>query len=59
MSIYKWFDLHPGLSLSKRISSTDQKKIFLYEAYDKIKFICSKFQDESDAIEMDVKTLLR
>ena len=39
------------------MSNKDQK-IFLYKDYDKIKFICSKFQDESEAIFMELKTLL-
>ena len=36
-----------------------QKTIFLEQAYDEIKFICTKFQDESGATDMEVKTLLR
>ena len=37
----------------------DQKTILLEQAYDEIKFICAKFQDESGAKDMEVKTLLR
>ena len=37
----------------------DKKTILLEAAYDKIKAICSKFQDESGATDMEVKTLLR
>ena len=37
----------------------DQKTILLKETYDKIKSICSKFQDRSGATDMEVKTLLR
>ena len=36
-----------------------QKTILLEQAYDEIKWICSKFQDESGATDMEVKTLLR
>jgi len=31
----------------------------LEQAYDEIKVICTKFQDESGATDMEVKTLLR
>ena len=31
----------------------------LEKDYDEIKVICKKFQDESDATDMEVKTLLR
>ena len=37
----------------------DQKIIMLEQVYDEIKVICKKFQDESDATDMEVKTLLR
>ena len=37
----------------------DQKRILLEQAYDRIKIICTKFQDESGATDMEVKTLLR
>ena len=37
----------------------DQKTLLLKEAYEEIKVICSKFQDESGAADMEVKTLLR
>ncbi len=37
----------------------DQKTILLEQAYEGIKFICSKFQYESGATDMEVKTLLR
>ena len=37
----------------------DQKTIMLEKAYDEIKVICTKFQDESGATDMEVKTLLR
>ena len=36
-----------------------QKTIFLEKAYDELKTICSKFQDQSGATDMEVKTLLR
>ncbi len=31
----------------------------LEQAYDELKAICTKFQDESGATDMEVKTLLR
>ena len=37
----------------------DQKIILLEQANDKLKAICIKFQDESGATDMEVKTLLR
>ena len=41
------------------MSNPDQKTILLEQVYDEIKRICIKFQDESDATDMEVKTLLR
>ena len=41
------------------MANPDQKTILLEEAYDDIKVICTKFQNESGATDMDVKTLLR
>ena len=35
------------------------KKILLGETYDEIKVICNKFQEESGASDIEVKTLLR
>ena len=35
------------------------KTILLEQAYDELKAICTKFQDESGATDMEVKTLLR
>ena len=37
----------------------DQKIIFLEQAYDELKAICTKFQDQSGATDKEVKTLLR
>ena len=37
----------------------DQKTILLEQAYDELKAICNKYQDESGATDMEVKTLLR
>ena len=36
-----------------------QKTILLEKAYDEIKAICTKFQDQSGATNMEVKTSLR
>ena len=41
------------------MANPDQKTILLEQAYDEIKSICSKFQKESGATDMEVKTLLR
>ncbi len=41
------------------MANPDQKTILLEQAYDKITVICTKFQDESGATDMEVKTLLR
>ena len=41
------------------MANPDQKTILLEKAYDEIKVICTKFQNESGATDMDVKTLLR
>ena len=41
------------------MANLDQKTILLEQAYDEIKIICSNFQDESGATDMEVKTLLR
>ena len=37
----------------------DQKTKLLEQVYEEIKEICTKFQDESKASDMEVKTLLR
>ncbi len=41
------------------MANLDQKTILLEQAYNEIKAICNKFQDESRATDMEVKTLLR
>ena len=41
------------------MANPDQKTILLGQAYDELKAICAKFQDESGATDMEVKTLLR
>ena len=41
------------------MANPDQKTILLEQAYDELKGICIKFQDESGATDMEVKTLLR
>ena len=41
------------------MAKPDQKTILLEKAYDELKAICTKFQDESGATDMEVKTLLR
>ena len=41
------------------MTNPDQKTILIGQAYDEIKVICAKFQDESGATDMEVKILLR
>ena len=41
------------------MANPDQKTILLEQAYKELKEICTKFQDESGAKDMEVKTLLR
>ena len=41
------------------MANPDQKTILLEQAYEEIKSICTKFQNESGATCMEVKTLLR
>ena len=41
------------------MANPDQKTIVLEQAYGELKSVCSKFQKESGATDMEVKTLLR
>ena len=41
------------------MAKPDQKTILLEKAYEELKSVCSKFQEESGATDMEVKTLLR
>ena len=41
------------------MANPDQKTILLEKAYDELKEICTMFQDQSRATDMEVKTLLR
>ena len=41
------------------MANLDPKIILLEQAYEELKTICTKFQDESGATDMEVKTLLR
>ena len=41
------------------MANLDQKRILLEQTYDEIKVICHRFQHESGATDMEVKTLLR
>ena len=41
------------------MANPDQKTILLEQAYEEIKEICSKFQNDSGVSDMEVKTLLR
>ena len=41
------------------MANPDQKTILIEQAYEEIKVICTKFQYESGATDMEVKTLLK
>ena len=41
------------------MANPDQKTILLDKAYKGLKVICTNFQDESGAADMEVKTLLK
>ena len=41
------------------MANPDQKTILLKQVYGQLKAICTKFQEESGAKDMEVKTLLR
>ena len=41
------------------MANLDKKTILLEKAYDEIKIICTKFQEESGVSVMELKTLLR
>ena len=41
------------------MANPDQKTILLEQAYEEIKEICTKFQYDSGASDIEVKTLLR
>ena len=41
------------------MANPDQKTILIEHAYEKIIGICTKFQEEFGALDMEVKTLLR
>ncbi len=41
------------------MANPDQKTILQEQTYDELKAICAKFQNQSGATDMEVKTLLR
>ena len=41
------------------MANADQKRTLLEKAYEELKSVCSKFQEESGATDMEVKFLLR
>ena len=41
------------------MANPDQKTILVEQTYDELQAICTKFQDQSGATDMEVKTLLR
>ena len=50
---------YKGIYPFLKMANPDQKTILLEQAYEEIKEICAKFQEESGASEMEVTTLLR
>ena len=50
---------YTGIYPSLKMANPDQKTILLEQAYEEIKEICSKFQNDSGVSDMEVKTLLR
>ncbi len=46
-------------SWQKLNGNPDQQTILLLQSYNELKTICTKFQDQSGATNMEVKTLLR
>ena len=50
---------YKGISPSFKMANPDQKTILLEQAYEEIKEIRTKFQEDSGASDMEVKTLLR
>ena len=40
------------------MANPDQKTILLEQAYDEIKEICTKFQEDSGASNIEIKTIL-
>ena len=41
------------------MANPNQKTIFLEQVYDEIKKVCLKFQEDTDATDIEVKNLLR
>ena len=41
------------------MANPDQKTILIEQAYDELEAICTKFQEESGATDMEVETFLR
>ena len=57
MSIYKWFDCHPGLSLSKRISSKFSKLYSSLESVNLIYFLLDKCGTKSLVVKTEDESL--
>ena len=51
--------IYKGIYPLLKMANPDQKTILLEHAYEEIKEICTKFQEDSGASDMEVKTLLR
>ena len=41
------------------MANPDQKTILIEQAYEEIKEICNKFQEDSEASDMEVKTFIK
>ena len=50
---------YKGIYPFLKMANPDQKTILLEHAYEEIKEICIKLQEDSGASDMEVKTLLR
>ena len=50
---------YKGIYPLLKMANPDQRTILLENAFEEIKEICSKFQKDSGASDMEVKTLLR
>ena len=50
---------YKGIYPFLKMANPDQKTILLEQAYEEIKEICTKFQEDSGSSDMEVKTLLR
>ena len=57
--LFENWSITGGYSSLIKMANPDQKTILLEQAYEEIKEICAKFQEDSGASDIKVKTLLR